>query len=171
MAHTPRARPSPETRSQLALAYSPAAMRTLALGLVLGVVGFVSHARAGDTGSGAILVVPSDLKWSENPSRPGAWQAVVEGDPKAGPSHFFQKLAKNFDGGPHHHSSDHGGYVLSGTMLLTVDGKETRLPPGSFFWINGRKVHSVRCEAECILAIDVRGKWDAIPDPRPTSAK
>lgn len=150
-----------------------APMRPLAFGLILGVLGFVPDARADDTASGATLVVPSDLKWAENPSRPGAWQAVVEGDPKTGPSHFFLKYAKNFDGGPHHHSSDHGGYVLSGTVLLTVDGKETRLPPGSFFWIKGGKVHSVRCEAECVQAIDVRGKWDAIPDPatKPASAK
>ncbi len=55
-----------------------------------------------------------------------------------GPSHFFLKYAENFDGGSHHHTSDHGGYVLSGTVLLTVDGKKTR--------------------------IDVRGMWDAIPD-------
>ena len=145
-------------------------MRPLALGLVLGVLVVVPSARAdGNTGD-TILAIPADLKWTENPSRPGAWQAVVEGDPKTGPSHFFLKYAKNFDGGPHHHSSDHGGYVLSGTVLLTVDGKETRLPPGSFFWIKGGKVHSVRCEAECIQAIDVRGKWDAIPDPAPKPA-
>ena len=148
-------------------------MRPLALGLVLGVLGFAPLAHADDTGSGATLVVPSDLKWAENPTRPGAWQAVVEGDPKTGPSHFFLKYAKNFDGGPHHHSSDYGGYVISGTVLLTVDGKENRLPAGSFFWIKGGKIHSVRCEAECIQAIDVRGKWDAIPDPaiKPGSAK
>jgi mannose-6-phosphate isomerase-like protein (cupin superfamily) len=114
--------------------------------------------------SGATMVVPADLKWVETPGRPGAWQAVVEGDPKVGPSHFFLKYAQNFDGGPHHHTSDHGGYVLSGTVLLTVDGKETRLPPGSFFWIKGMRTHSVRCERECIQAIDVRGGWDAIPD-------
>jgi len=118
-----------------------------------------------DEDTGATLVVPSDLEWTENPGRPGAWEAVVEGDPKTGPSHLFLKYAKNFEGGSHHHSSDHGGYVLSGTVLLTVDGKETPLPAGSFFWIKGGKVHSVRCEEECIQAIEVRGKWDAIPDP------
>ena len=76
------------------------------------------------------------------------WQAVVEGDPKVGPSHFFLKYAKNFDGGPHHHTSDHGGYVLTGTVLLTVDGKEARLPPG-FVLLDqgGGKVHSVRASA------------------------
>ena len=147
------------------------AMRVLALILSLGVVAFVPHARADETGSGTILAVPTDLKWAENPTRPGAWQAVVEGDPKTGPSHFFLKYAKNFDGGPHTHSSDHGGYVLSGTVLLTVDGKEARLPPGSFFWIKGGKVHSVRCEAECVQAIDVRGKWDTTPVAKPASAK
>jgi mannose-6-phosphate isomerase-like protein (cupin superfamily) len=138
------------------------------LALVCGLLLLLPAASADDFATtGAILVMPADLKWVENPSRPGAWQAVVEGDPKVGPSHFFLKYAKNFDGGPHHHTSDHGGYVLTGTVFLTVDGKETRLPSGSFFWIKGGKVHAVRCEAECIQAIDVRGKWDAIPDPAP----
>lgn len=144
-------------------------MRPLALGLILGVLVVAPSARADGTTGDTILAIPADLKWAENPTRPGAWQAVVEGDPKTGPSHFFLKYAKNFDGGPHHHSSDHGGYVLSGTVLLTVEGKETKLPPGSFFWIKGGNVHSVRCEAECIQAIDVRGKWDAIPDKVPAA--
>jgi len=33
-------------------------------------------------------------------------------------------------------------------------------------WIKGEKAHSVRCEAECVQAIDVRGKWDAISDAK-----
>jgi len=139
-------------------------MRPLALGLLVGVFGLAHAVRAGSTG-GATLVTPAALKWSENSNRPGAWQSIVEGDPKTGPSHLFLKYAKTFDGGPHHHTSDHGGYVLSGTLLLTVDGKESRLPAGSFFWIPGGKVHSVRCDPECVQAIDVRGKWDAISDP------
>jgi mannose-6-phosphate isomerase-like protein (cupin superfamily) len=140
-------------------------MRPLALGLlVVGVFGLVPAVRAGGGGR-ATLVTPADLKWSENPSRPGAWQAVVEGDPKTGPSHFFLKYARSFDGGPHHHTSEHGGYVLSGMLLLTVDGTERRLPAGSFFWVPAGKVHSVRCDPECVQAIDVRGKWDAISDP------
>lgn len=126
-----------------------------------------------DTGSGVTLVVPSDLQWVANPGRPGAWEAVVEGDPKTGPSHLLLKYAKNFEGGSHHHSSDHGGYVISGTVILTVDGKENHLPPGSFFWVKAGKVHSVRCEGECIQAIEVRGKWDAISAPAttPTAAR
>jgi mannose-6-phosphate isomerase-like protein (cupin superfamily) len=116
-----------------------------------------------DTGGGATMILPSDLEWVANPGRPGAWEAVVQGDPRTGPSHLLLRYGRNFRGGLHHHSSDHGGYVISGTVLLTVDGKETALPPGSFFWIKAGKVHAVRCEAECIQAIEVRGKWDAIP--------
>ena len=149
------------------------ARRSLAALVVSLCLAAASEVLADEGGKDSTTVVPGELKWTENPSRPGAWQAVVEGDPKTGPSHFFLKDAKNFDGGPHHHTSDHGGYVLSGTVLLTVDGKETRLPAGSFFWIKGGKIHSVRCEAECIQAIDVRGKWDAISDAptKPPAAK
>jgi quercetin dioxygenase-like cupin family protein len=135
------------------------------LALVCGALALMSTASADQGTPEATLLVPADLKWTESPSRKGAWMAVVEGDPKQGPSHFFLKYEKGFDGGNHHHTSDHGGYVLSGTVFLTVDGKETRLPPGSFFWIKGMKPHAVRCEGECIQGIDVRGKWDAIPEP------
>ena len=53
-------------------------------------------------------------------------------------------------------------------MILAIDGKDTKLPPGSFYFVKGNKIHIAKCDAgaECIMTIDVRGKWDAIPDPR-----
>src|SRR5215475_7000674 len=117
MACPTRPVPFSATRSATGLSVESAPMRPLALGLILGVLGFVPHARAADSDSGATLVVPSDLKWAENPSRPGAWQAVGEGDPKVGASHFFVKYANNCDGVPRRPSSDHGGYVLSRRLL------------------------------------------------------
>ena len=32
----------------------------------------------------------------------------------------------------HHHSSDHYGTVVAGTIVLTVDGQDKKLPAGSY---------------------------------------
>ncbi len=145
------------------------------LAFVCGFIALASTAVADGGKTGATLLVPTDLKWTDIPNRPGAKIAVVEGDPKAGPSHFYLKYDRGFDGGLHHHTSDHGGYILSGTVIITVDGKETRLPPGSFFFIDGKKPHAVKCDpsGDCLMAVDVRGKWDVIADspPKATTSK
>ena len=63
--------------------------------------------------------------------------------------------------------------VVSGTLVLAVDGKETRLPPGSYFAFTGKKQHLTKCEAgaDCVLFADARGKWDVVPDEGKPAAK
>jgi quercetin dioxygenase-like cupin family protein len=63
--------------------------------------------------------------------------------------------------------------VLSGTMVFTVDGKEYKLPAGSYFSFIGKKQHITKCEAgaDCVLAIDARGKWDVIPEEGKSATK
>jgi len=120
-------------------------------------------------GGSAVLLPATDLKWADVPDFPGLKMAVVDGDPAKGPSHFLIKFQDGFAAPLHHHSSDHFATVVSGTLLLTVDGKETRLPAGSFFLFRGMKEHITRCEpgADCVLSLDVRGKWDVVPEPAP----
>jgi quercetin dioxygenase-like cupin family protein len=115
--------------------------------------------------TGAILLTDADLKWIADPKRPGTFTAYAEGDPAKGPAHFYLKYEKGFAGGLHYHTSDHGGWILSGTVIIEVDGKETRLPPGSFYFLEGKKPHVAKCDAtaDCVMTVDVRGKWDAVP--------
>jgi hypothetical protein len=63
--------------------------------------------------------------------------------------------------------------VVAGTLVLTVDGKENKLPPGSYFSFKGKGKHMTKCEAgaDCILSMDVRGKWDVVPDDTKPTAK
>ena len=58
--------------------------------------------------------------------------------------------------------------VVSGTTILTVDGKEHRLSPGSYFSFENKQKHSTSCAegAECILFTDVRGQWDVVPEKK-----
>jgi quercetin dioxygenase-like cupin family protein len=113
----------------------------------------------------AVFVPASSLKWSDVPGMQGIQVAAVDGDPAKGPSHFFLKFTAGFSAPLHHHSANHSGTVVAGTMVLTVDGKEEKLPAGSFFSFSGKQPHMTKCEAgaDCILSMDVRGKWDVVP--------
>ena len=73
----------------------------------------------------------------------------------------------------HHHTANHSVTVVAGTLVLTVDGKDQKLPPGSFFTFTNKAQHATACEkgADCILSMDVRGKWDVVPEADKTTAK
>jgi len=116
----------------------------------------------------AVFAPPGDLKWQDVPDAKGVQLAVVEGNPSKGASHFFLKFAPGFSAPLHHHSANHSGTVVSGTLVLTVDGQERKLPAGSYFAFTGKKPHTTRCEAgtDCVLSMDARGKWDVVPQKK-----
>lgn len=124
--------------------------------------------------AGTVALVPAgDLKWTAVPDFPEVQMAVVDGDPATGAGHFLIKLKDGFSVPLHHHTSDHFGTVLSGTMSFTIDGKETLLPAGSFFVFKGKKEHVTKCVpgADCVISMDVRGKWDVVPEEAESAAK
>jgi quercetin dioxygenase-like cupin family protein len=138
-----------------------------ALALTCAFAAFAPNTAATEDKKGSAMLLPAaDLKWQDVPDFPGLKMAVLDGDPGKGSGHFLIKLPDGFVAPLHHHSSDHFVTVLSGTLLLTVDGSETRLPAGSFFMFRGKKEHITRCEpgSDCVLSIDVRGKWDVVPE-------
>jgi quercetin dioxygenase-like cupin family protein len=146
--------------------------KAIASGVVLGaaLVAFASQAQAQGQAqgqakrAGAVFQPSSDLKWTDVPNFQGVKMAVVEGDPAKGPAHFFIKFEPGFTAPRHHHTADHHATVVAGTLVLTVDDGERRLPPGSFFTFTGKAKHATKCEpgAECVLLIDARGKWDVL---------
>jgi mannose-6-phosphate isomerase-like protein (cupin superfamily) len=118
----------------------------------------------------AVLVPSGDLKWADVPGFKGIKLAAADGtDPGAGPAHFFLKFVGGFKAPVHHHSAEHYVAVLAGTLILTVDGKDVRLPPGSYFSFTKNKPHATACAAgpDCVLAMDARDKWDVVPEPAP----
>ena len=126
-------------------------------------VSVVSFAQAADN---AVLAPAGDLKWQDVPDAKGVQIATIpgQGDPGKGASHFFLKFAPGFSAPVHHHTSNHYVTVVSGTLVLTVDGKDHKLPPGSYVAFTGKKPHATKCDAgaDCVLAMDVRGKWDVV---------
>ena len=88
-------------------------------------------------GEGKAVVAPQgDLKWVDQ-GIPGVSAATVDGDMKKGASHFFLKYPAGLVTPLHHHSPDHYVTVMSGNLVLVVDGKDHAVPPGHCHDIGG----------------------------------
>ena len=138
-----------------------------ATALALTVVLFAPHGTAKDIPKGgghAGVIAAGDIKWADVPGFPGVQMAVLGGNSAKGPHHSMLKFVGGFAAPVHHHSADHYGTVIAGTLVLVVDEKEYKLPAGSYFAFTGRAKHATRCEAgaDCVLAIDARSKWDVV---------
>lgn len=146
-----------------------------AFATTLALTAFAAHAaeKDGKKDGNAVLVPASDIKWTDVPGSPGVKLAVLQGDPAKGPHHAMVKYAGGFAAPLHHHSADHYVAVVAGTLVLTVDGHETKLPAGSYFSFKGKKSHITKCEAgaDCVLFLDNRGKWDVVPEGTERAAK
>ena len=132
------------------------------------------RAQAADKGKkGALLVPAADIKWNDVPDMAGVQLAAVDGDPAKGPSHFFIKFVGGFTAPVHHHTASHFVTVVTGTLVLTVDGAEQKLPPGSFFSFSNKTKHATACAAgsDCVLSVDARGKWDVLIDTQKAAKK
>ena len=129
---------------------------------------------AGEKGNtGALLVPAADLKWNPVPEMAGVQMAVVDGDPSKGPSHFLIKFAGGFAAPVHHHTANHFVTVVAGTLVLTVDGAEHKLPAGSVFGFSKKTKHATTCAAgaDCVLSVDASGKWDVKVEGEKAAAK
>lgn len=134
---------------------------------VLGALAVVTPTLVGAKGGGSSLLIPkADVKFSDVPDMKGLQLATLDGDPAKGPSHLMLKFDPGFAAPLHHHTANHSGTVVAGTLVLTVEGKDVKLPAGSFFSFSGKQPHATKCEAgaDCLLSLDVRGKWDVVPE-------
>ena len=140
--------------------------RTLLITACVALCAATNVPAAGSDHGKAVFMGAGDIKWSDVPGFAGVQMAPVQGDVARGAHHMFLKYKEGFVAPVHHHSPDHFVTVTAGTLVLTVDGKEHRLPPGSYFSFQGRTPHATRCEAgaDCVIFLDVRGKWDVVPE-------
>jgi len=115
--------------------------------------------------AGVAVKPRADIKWSEG-GIPGVSTAVVDGDMTKGASRFFLKYKAGMVTPQHHHSPDHFVTTVAGTLVLMAGGKETKLPPGSYFALTDKAVHVARCEGseDCVMFIEARGPWDVVPE-------
>ena len=115
-------------------------------------------------GAGKSAVVSkADLKWKDM-GIPGVAAACVSGDMEKGKSRFYLKYPVGFVTPAHHHSADHYVTVVSGTITLTVDGKDHKLGPGSYFELTGGAPHVAKVEGneEAVMFIEADSPWDVV---------
>ena len=115
-------------------------------------------------GAGKSLVVAkADLKW-KNMGTSGVAAAPVSGDMEKGASRFFLKYPVGFVTPKHHHTADHYVTVVSGTITLTVDGKDHKLGPGSYFALTQKMPHTAKVEGneDAVFFIQADGPWDVV---------
>jgi mannose-6-phosphate isomerase-like protein (cupin superfamily) len=114
-----------------------------------------------------MVIAKESLVWKDM-GIPGVKAAQVTGDMTKGPSRFFLVYPVGFVSPAHHHTPDHYVTVVSGTLLLTVDGKETRLVPGSFFALTNKAVHVAKVEGTepVMMFIQADGPWDVVMEKK-----
>jgi len=111
----------------------------------------------------SVVVAKADLKWKDM-GIPGVAAAPVSGDMEKGTSRFFLKYPAGFVTPKHHHTADHYVTVVSGTITLSVDGKNYKLGPGSYFALTGKMPHTAKVEGneEAVFFIQADGPWDVV---------
>lgn len=110
----------------------------------------------------AVVVTKADLKWKDMGN--GVTAAPVSGDMEKGASRFFLKYPVGFVTPKHHHSTDHYVMVVSGTITLTVEGKEHKLGPGAYFALTNKASHTAKVEGneDAVFFIQADGPWDVV---------
>ncbi len=117
-------------------------------------------------GTGAhVMIVPSELTWTDLSSLPGVKIAVIEGPlTEAVPIMFRLKFPANFKVAPHWHPGTEHITVISGTMNLGMGDKfdpaKTRaLTPGSVAIMPPRTSHFVWTTEETVGQVHGVGPW------------
>ncbi len=111
----------------------------------------------------SVVVAKADLKWKDM-GIPGVAAAPVSGDMEKGASRFFLKYPVGFATPKHHHTAAHYVAVISGTITLTVDGKDHKLGPGSYFALTEKNSHTAKVEGneEAVFFIQADKPWDVV---------
>jgi len=111
----------------------------------------------------SVVVAKADLKWQKLGTA-GVAAALVSGDMEKGASRFFLKYPVGLVTPMHHHTADHYVTVVSGTITLTVDGKDHKLGPGSYFELTQKKPHVAKVEGneDAVMFIQAEKAWDVV---------
>lgn len=112
--------------------------------------------------AGSAVVAKADLKWKDMGN--GVSAAPVSGDMDKGASRFFLKYPVGLVTPKHHHDTDHYVTVVSGTITLTVDGKNYKLGPGSYFSLTNKASHIAKVEGKeaAVFFIQADGPWNVV---------
>lgn len=110
----------------------------------------------------SVVLAKADLKWKAMGN--GIAAAPVSGDMDKGPSRFFLKYPAGLVTPLHHHTANHHVTVISGSLTLTVGGREHRLGPGAYFMLGDKAAHIAKVEGgeDAVMFIQAEAPWDVV---------
>jgi hypothetical protein len=115
------------------------------------------------------LITPDDLVWIDNPLRPAARMAVIEGDPKKpGPLILRFRFPADFSVPPHWHPTGERFTILSGSMLEGIgeDGDMSKaglLTAGSVGIFRAKTPHYVLTKEPIVVQVHTVGPLQTNP--------
>jgi len=138
---------------------------TLAAGAGAAAAEQAAPAKAAAKKGEAVLWPAADIKWTSDPGGSGVQTAVAWGDPKTGAHGTFVKFPAGTQVPLHHHSAEHKGVVVSGTVVIGPEGGTAKeLGPGSYALVPAGLKHTTSCKAggDCTLFVLLSGPDDTI---------
>ena len=110
-----------------------------------------------------VVMPKADLKWKAM-GNAGVAAAPVSGDMEKGSSRFFLKYPVGLVTPMHHHTANHHVTMVSGSITLTVGGKQHRLGPGAYFMLANRAAHIAKVEGneDAVMFIHAEAPWDVV---------
>jgi hypothetical protein len=156
--------------------------RSLAVGALLGgMLPFVPVAIQAESQPPAhLMVTPSDLKWTDVPSLPGAKLAIIEGPlNEAVPFTMRIKLPADYKIPPHWHPTIEHVTVISGTFNLGMGdkldpSKTTALAAGGVAIMQPKTAHFAWTNDDTVVQVHGVGPWGlnyVNPDDDPRKKK
>ena len=94
---------------------------------------------------------PPQLAWKPKEALPpGAFGAVVRGDPHEGPYAFFGRFPVKFTVPLHWHTNDVAVVMTQGAMVIEAEGAPARtIPQGGYFFLPGQMRYVAKCALTC----------------------
>lgn len=110
-----------------------------------------------------VVLPATDLQWKVVNSA-GVAVAPVSGDMEKGACRFLLKYPAGLVTPLHHHTTNHHVTLISGSVTLTVGGKDYLLGPGSYFLLADRAPHIAKVEGkeDAVFFIEAEAAWDVV---------
>jgi hypothetical protein len=126
-------------------------------------------AQAADSPAGFIHTKPGELKWIDDPRRPGIKMALIEGNPQEpGPYIVRIKFPANYQGKAHWHPDTDRNTVISGVFYFGLgdvldEAKAVAYPPGSVTVLPARINHFLYTKEETVIQVHGSGPQKSYP--------
>ncbi len=123
---------------------------------------FLSGSAFAQQGAMPLIVSPKPEQFQNFPNIPACDTiAVLEGDPKTGPSVLLARLSPGCAVPWHWHTPDERAMMKSGTGWLAMKGERpVRVGPGAFAFLPSHHAHRLTCISGCEIFVTAAAAFD-----------